>query len=218
MRPIVTSVGPLASASATNIRTASGVAAAGNLTLNGSLVTAGVAILDAARRILFTTTANETTKTILLAGTNWAGDLISETVTLVNTSTVASVLDYKTVTSAYCSAALTGNLSIGTNGVAASPWVRLDDYGASYISVQARVSGVVNYTLQQTLEDPNSPTSPVAAADVLWQNINDSDAVAATTSVETNYMFAPTWCRVLLNSQTNPGYVTVTYLQSGTPI
>jgi len=84
--------------------------------------------------------------------------------------------------------------------------------------VQARVSGTVNYTLQQTLDDPNSPTSPVSPANVLWQNINDSGAVAATTSVETNYMFAPTWCRVLLNSQTNPGYVTVTYLQSGTPI
>jgi hypothetical protein len=218
MRPITVTVGPLASASATNIRTASGVTGAGNLTLNGSLVTAGVAILDTPRRILFTTTADETTKTILMAGTNWAGDLISETVTLVNTSTVASVLDYKTVTSAYCSAALTGNLSIGTNGVAASPWVRLDDYGASYISVQARVSGTVNYTLQQTLDDPNAPTSPVAPADVLWRAINDPLAAGATASIETNYMFAPTWCRVLLNSQTNPGYVTATYLQSGTPI
>ena len=81
MRPISVTVGPLVAPSATNIRSSSGVSGAGALVLNGSLVTGGVAILDTPRRILFTTTADETTKTALLTGTNWSGNPISETVT-----------------------------------------------------------------------------------------------------------------------------------------
>lgn len=212
MRPITVTVGPLASASATNIRTVSGVGAAGNLTLNGSLVTAGVAILDTPRRILFTTTSNETTKTILLAGTNWAGDLISETVTLVNNSTVAAVLDYKTVTSAYCSAALTGNLSIGTNGVAASPWVRLDDYAPHGVAIQCTASGTVNYTVQQTLDDPNVPGTNMTPATMTWVSSSDTNVVGATATQQTNYNFTPVFARVLLNSGT--GTVTATFLQA----
>ena len=213
MRPITVTVGPLASASATNIRTASGVAGAGNLTLNGSLVTAGVAILDTPRRILFTTTANETTKTILLAGANWAGDSISETVTLVNNSTVPSVLDYKTVTSAYCSAALTGNLSLGTNGVGGSPWVMLDPWALPAVAVQINVSGTVNYTLQQSLDDPNDPTNPTTAASMTWIDSADTEVVAATTAQQTNYAFTPRYVRVLLNS--GAGSTTATIIQSG---
>ena len=216
MRPITVTAGPLAAADADGIAQAQNPAS--TFTLNGALVSGGVAQLGAPRRVLITTTANETGVTFTVTGTNLAGDVLTEALVGVNNTTTYTTLDFYTVTSVTNSTTLTGNVTIGTNGVGGSPWVRIDDYGASYISVQARVSGTVNYTLQQTLDDPNSPTSPVAAADVLWQNINDSDAVAATASVETNYMFAPTWCRVLLNSQTNPGYVTVTYLQSGTPI
>lgn len=213
MRAIVTTVGPLASANATNIRTASGVAGAGNLVLNGSLVSGGVATLDVARRILFTTTANETTKTILLSGTNWAGDLISETVTLVNNSTVASVLDYKTIISAYCSAALTGNLSIGTNGVAASPWVYMDPWALANIAIQCTVSGTVNYTVQTTLDNPNSPTDLVLPSAVTWVASNDTDVVGATTTKQSNFFFVPAYARVLLNS--GSGSVTMTVAQSG---
>ncbi len=215
MRPITVTAGPLASADADGIAQAQNPAS--TFTLNGALVSGGVAQLGAPRRVLITTTADETGVTFTVTGTNRSGDVLSEAVTGVNNTTTYTTLDFYTVTSVLNSAALAGNVTIGTNGIGGSPWVRLDDYGASYISVQARVSGTVNYTLQQTLDDPNSPTSPVAAADVLWQNISDAAAVSATASVETNYMFAPTWCRVLLNSQTNPGYVTVTYLQSGTP-
>jgi hypothetical protein len=215
MRPITVTAGPLAAADADGIAQAQNPAS--TFTLNGALVSGGVALLGAPRRVLITTTGNETGVTFTVTGTNLAGDVLTEALAGVNNTTTYTALDFYTVTSVTNSAALTGNVTIGTNGVGGSPWVRIDDYGASYISVQARVSGTVNYTLQQTLEDPNGPVSPVSPANVLWQNINDSGAVAATTSVETNYMFAPTWCRVLLNSQTNPGYVTVTYLQSGTP-
>lgn len=212
MRPITASVGPLAAASATNIRTASN-GSAGALTLNGSLVTNGVAVLDTPRRILITNAADETGKTIVLTGTDRADSTQSETVTLGGIGSAPSVLDYKTLTSAVLSANSAGNLSIGTNGVAASAWVYLDPWALSNVSIQINVSGTVNYTVQQTLDDPNSPTNPVAAADVTWVSTSDTLAVAATTSLQTNYLFTPQYARVLLNS--GNGTVTATFLQSG---
>lgn len=212
MRPITVTVGPLTSASATNVRTASGVLAAGAVVLNGSLVSGGVATFDKARRVLFTTTADETAKTVVLTGTNNAGNPISETVTLVNNSTVASVLDYKTLSSVVTSAALTGNLSIGTNGVAASPWIMLDPW-AGGVGFQCTVSGIANYTVQQTMDDPNSLTNSVAAADMTWLPCADTAVVGATASQQSNYNFPPIYTRVLLNS--GSGSVTMTVNQMG---
>ncbi len=113
-----------------------------------------------------------------------------------------SVLDYKTLNSVVISAALTGNLSIGTNGVAASPWVMFDPWAPEGIAIQATVSGTVNYTLQQTLDDPNAPVNPVAVASVAWLSSSDSNVVAATTTQQSNYNFTPAYARVLLNSGT----------------
>jgi hypothetical protein len=211
MRPITVTVGPLVAASANNIALTQTPASA--VTLNGSLVVAGVAILDTPRRVLITTTGNESSKTFTIVGTNWSGSSISEVMTGPNATTGASVLDYATVTSITISATAANALTVGTNGVAASPWVNLDPWSNSYIAIQCTVSGTVNYTVQQTLDDPNSPTSPVAVASMTWVSSSDPAVVAATTTQQTNYAFTPIWSRVLLNSGT--GTVTAKYVQSG---
>jgi hypothetical protein len=71
----------------------------------------------------------------------------------------------------------------------------------------------VNYTVQSTLDDPNDPTNPVAVSSVVWINSSDAGAVAATTSIQTNFAYTPTYARVLLNSGT--GSVTATFAQAG---
>ena len=215
MRPITVTAGPLTAPSATNIRTASGVAVAGPVVLNGSLVSGGVATLDTQRQILFTTTADETAKTITLVGTNLAGAAIGEIITLVNNSTVASVLDYKTLISGSTSAALTGNLSIGTNGLAGSPWVALDPWAVPPVGVQVDVSGTVNYTVQITYDDPNSPTNSVAPQNVAWASSADTNLVAQTATKIGSLANTPAFARLLLNSQTNPGFATATFSQPG---
>lgn len=212
MRPITVTVGPLTSASGTNVRTASGVLAAGAVVLNGSLVSGGIATFDNARRVLFTTTADETTKTAILTGTNWSNNPIGETITLVNASTVASLLDYKTLSSVVVSAALTGNLSIGTNGVASSPWVMFDSWASPAIALQVAVSGTANYTVQQSLDDPNDPTNPVAAASMAWVNSSDTNVVSVAATAQSNYAFAPRYARILLNS--GSGTATATFIQA----
>lgn len=170
------------------------------------------ATLDVARRLLFTTTADESANIATITGTDWAGGPITENLTLVSGSTVASVLDYKTVEKVTMSAAAAGNISIGTNGVAASQWVRLDGWAPSYTSIQCNVSGTVNYTVQTSLDDPNNLIAPVSPGSMVWINTSDTSVVAATTSQQSNFLFMPLWARVLLNSGT--GSVTATFQQS----
>lgn len=211
MRPIFATVGPLTTASANAICLSQTPSGAGALTLNGALVTGGVAILDTARRILITCAGNETGKTFLITGTAANGKVQTETLAGPNATTVQSLLDFKTVTSITISAAAAGALTVGTSSVASSRWLRLDNWAFPQVAIQCDVSGTVSYTVQQTLDDPNSDTLPVAPTAVNWLNHPDTALVNATTTVQGNYGYAPLFVRVLLNS--GSGSVTMTLVQ-----
>lgn len=212
MRKITVTVGPLVAASSNNI-VLTQTPTAGLVPLTGSLAVNGIATLDTPRRVLITSTGNESANTFTITGTNWSGQIISEQLAGPNATTAYSVLDYATVTSIKISNNAVSALTIGTNGVAGSSWVRLDEWALPTVSIQANVSGTVNYTIQQTLDDPNSPTNSVAPSSVTWLSSPDAAAVAATTSIQTGYSYPPTFVRVLLNSGT--GLVTMTVVQSG---
>lgn len=168
------------------------------------------ATLDQPRRVLLTFSADETGTDFVVTGTDRYGNPISETVG--GTATTASTdLDFKTVESISISAAAAGAIIIGTSGVAASDWVRFDDWTQNMLSIQANISGTVNYTIQSTLDDPNSPTDPVALADITWFDSNDSNLTAETVARQSNTQIMPTYARVLLNSGT--GTVTATFSQ-----
>ena len=184
-------------ASANNIALSQTPGAAGNLTLNGSLVSGGVATLDTPRRVLITTT--DTTHTFTITGTDVTGQVRSENSGLVS-ATYQSVIDYATVTSVSINGAATAAVTVGTNGVASSAWVRLDSWAAAQTSIQCNVTGTVNYTVQVTNDDPNDPTSPVAVTAVNWLSSNDTNVVNAAASYQSNFAFTPTFARVLLNS------------------
>src|SRR5580693_4409788 len=149
------SVGPLAAGSATAIRTASTIAAAGPIVLNGTLASADgtTATMDNARQVLITFAGNETGHNYFLTGTLTGGGAASETIAGTTAGIVTSKLSYKTVSFSTDSAS-TGNVSIGTNGVAESGWIQFDRYAVGGAAVQLTASGTVNYTLQQTLDDP----------------------------------------------------------------
>jgi len=213
MQAITVSI-QLATADDNGICTTQKPAAGGvqSLVLNGALVTDGVAYLGSTRRVLITSDANDSVRTFTITGTNWCGDIISESLTGPNTAAVYSVLDYLTVTSITISDNAVGNLIVGTNGIGGSPWVRLDDFALSNISVQCNVSGTVNYTVQSTLDDPNDPFYPVAPANMTWIASSDLAVVAANSSQQSNFLFTPRYVRILVNSGT--GSVVATYLQA----
>lgn len=108
--------------------------------------------------------------------------------------------------------AITVTVSDASGGVKYTPWVRFDDFAPSNISIQCKVTGTANYTVQSTLDDPNDPFNPVAVNSVTWVNSSDTAVVAATTTQQSNFLFAPKFARVALNS--GNGSVTATFLQS----
>lgn len=213
MRPITVTVGPLASASANAIALSQTPLAAGAITLNGASVVNGVAVLDTPRQALFTFAADETGHNFIVTGTDWAGDTISETVAGTTAGTVATVLSYKTIMSITISAAATGALTVGTNTIADSQWVRLDEWASPTVSIQLTVTGTVNYTVQQSMQDPNSPTNAVTVSAMTWVSSPDPNAIGASTTLATYFNAAPLWAKVTLNS--GSGSVSAVFSQLG---
>lgn len=157
----------LVAASANNIALSQTPGAAGNFILNGSTVVNGVAVLDTARQVLLTFAASEVGHNFTLFGTNASGTPISEVIAGTGIGTVASTLNYKTITRIAISAAATGAITVGTNTVGASDWRNLN-LGVSPFNVGLAVviTGTVNFTVNYTYEDPGAPvgTVPVAFA------------------------------------------------------
>lgn len=169
------------------------------------------ATLDQPRRVLLTFVANEAGTDFVVTGTDRYGNPITDTVA-GNASTNSTVQDFSTVTGIYATAALNDNVTVGTSDVAGSDWVRFDDWAPNYISIQCVKDGTVNYTLEYTLDDPNSATDPVNSNDITWVVSDDTDVVNATTSAVSNFLFAPTFARITLNS--GDGSVRAKFLQS----
>jgi len=201
MRAISVSVGPLASAANNNIATSQTLAAAGALNLNGTLASGGVATLDTPRRILIHSTGNDTSLTWTIVGTNWAGNAISETIAGANNGDAAPVLDYLTVTSITGNKAAAANVYVGTTTIAASPWVRFDEWAMPAAGAQFQVTGTANFTFQASNDDPNSLINSVSPYSMVWDS-SISPAVGVTANMTITMPSAPLWGRVLLNSGT----------------
>lgn len=105
-----------------NVLAAQAVAAAGNATINGALAASGVATLDCARSLqMVSTNAGDTTQTVTVYGTDVFGRVTSQVKTLNGTTIVNFTKAFKTVTRVAVSAALAGNLSMGTTDVLGLP-------------------------------------------------------------------------------------------------
>lgn len=107
----------------------------------------------------------------------------------------------------------TVTVSDASGGVQYSSMVRFDDFAPSNISIQCNVTGTVNYTIQSSMDDPNDPISPVAVGSMVWIDTSDLVGVGATTSIQSNFLFAPKFARIKLNS--GSGSVRAVFLQSG---
>jgi len=205
MRPYVYTLGPIATADANGIAQAQNPAGAGELTLNGALVVDGVALLGDARRVLITAAADESDRTFTITGTDWFGNSISEEITGPNATTTYTNSDFLTVTSVVTSGAGSGNIEIGTNDIASSPPMILDYMARPQVSLQVAVTGTVNWTVQQTLDNVFN----VDEEDIVWLDHSDTNMVAQTVNRQGNYAFVPFATRITLNSGTGSLVYTV---------
>lgn len=184
--------------------------AGGDLDLDGILVTDGVADLTSQRQVLFTFAADETGRTFVVYGTDDQGISISESVAGTATTAV-TLLNYNTVTRITIDAASAGALTVGTNGVGATPWQIVNWHVAPMnFGFAGLVTGTVNYTVQYTMEDPGG-TYPNGSEIPTAFNITDLASKSADTAAGWTTPIAA-W-RVQVNSGT--GSVTVAVLQAG---
>lgn len=213
-RTVVVSAGPFAAASATRFVNAVTPTSGTALTLLTNTVDA------VQRRILLTVGSEGADRTLLLTGTNAAGNVISETVAVPASSagTIISALDYLTLTSALPGGAgWTAALNLGTVATVtsgSSPWVRLDEYGFGPVDIEVDVSGTVNYTVEYSGDDPNLmlPQIAVPPASMIW---TAGTLAAQTTSKRDQLTAAPKWARITANSYTTTGSAKMNITQLG---
>lgn len=210
MRATTLTAGPLATASANNICMSQTPSAA--FTLNGSTVASGVATLDTPRRVLFTFVDAEAGKLITIIGTTWGGTPVTEVLTAVSASTAYTAMDFLTITSIRTATALAGAVTVGTNGIGSSRWMRLDEWAPAQATVQATVTGTVNYSLQTAMQDPNSATDPVLPYLVTWMDSLEPMVVGSATSQSSYFTNAPRWVKATVNS--GSGSVSVVVAQN----
>lgn len=169
----------LAAASATAVCASQTPGGAGNMTINGGSASGGVATLDVARRVLFTTAANDSAHTVTVTGTDRYSQPIIETVKLANTGTAYTLQDYKTVTQIAISAAATGAITVGTNGIASTAWLALDHHISAF-DVGLTVNfgaATANVTVEGTVDKIDK-----AAVDSAPTGNGDSSAAGLATS------------------------------------
>jgi hypothetical protein len=150
----------LAAAVSNGIALAQQPLAAGALTLNGALVSGGVATMDVGRRISIASTGSDASVVFTITGTDNTANqnIISETITgVVSGTPVASLGNYKTITRVTSSAGTAGNITVGTNTVGSTVWL-VFDFLRNPFNVGGGITGAAatTYTLEVTYDDPNS--------------------------------------------------------------
>lgn len=95
-------------------------------------------------------------------------------------------------------------VSDASGGTKNSNAVVLDYYGRPEVSLQVVVTGTVNYTIQQTLDNPLT-----AGATITWFNHPDANMVAQTVNRQGNYAYIPTAVRIQQTSGTGSAVLTV---------
>lgn len=123
------------------------------LTLDGVLVSGGVATLDYARRLAVVSDGADSGITFTVVGTDADGYALTEVITGPAATTVESVGYFKTVTSVTSSGAGAGNITVGTVDEIATQTIPvrwMAEYGAT---VNVDVTGTINFTVQETFDD-----------------------------------------------------------------
>ena len=193
----------LAAASANNIALSQSPSGAGNLTINGSTATGGVATLDVPRRVLITTGGDDSSLTYTVYGTGFNGLSLVEAVPGPNHTTGYTAHDFATVTRVAISGASSSTVTVGTNGIASSIPIIMDTIvnPATYGCACIVGTGTVNYTVEISYDDfaplwDLNANTPVyfAASGFSAQSTNQNGTIAGPCSL----------IRLTVNSGTDP--------------
>jgi hypothetical protein len=207
MRPIV-QTRQLAAGGAFSVAQDQQLGAAGDLTLDGTLVVDGVAQLGSQRRVILESAGNISATNFTITGTDDSGAIISETLAGPNATTIPTELSFSTVTQIAADASFATDVEIGTDGVGASQTVPLDQYQTPFnVSLGIVITGTVDVTVEFTFDDvfgdfpgPHS-----------W--IAHPDLTGITADADATFISPVSACRLLTNS--GDGEAVLRIIQAG---
>lgn len=141
-------------ASGTSVAAAQLLNASGVITLNGVLVSGGVATLTVPA-VLTAFSEKSATVNFVVTGTAPNGASQTETLAVTASGTVTGSLSFATVTSVVADAATSATISLGNGVPGYTAWIPLDIYTPNQVTnISAKASGTVNYSVEYTNEDP----------------------------------------------------------------
>lgn len=159
-----TIVKALVAASANNVAVSQSLAGAGNLLINGSAASGGVAVLDSQREIIITSAGDDTSLTWTVIGTDDTGNPIKDIFAGAN-GIATSNLNFKTAASIFGSKATASTVTAGTNTIGASPWKIFGDKIATpNLALTASLVGTANYTVEYTQQPFLAPITTTGAS------------------------------------------------------
>lgn len=178
-----------------------------SLTLDGALVSGGVATFSAAQTVTITSAGNDTGRTFTVTGTNADGAAETEAITGASGGAASSTKFFKTVSSIVVDANTAGAVTAGITAVGVSKWIKLDYHKTIFnVGIGVAVSGTVNYTVQHAFTDPEAGANvPVA--------FNHADLASQTATADGNYAFPVRAVRIKHNS--GDGTSTLVLIQAG---
>jgi hypothetical protein len=91
---------------------------------------------------------------------------------------------------------ITVSTTNATAGTTYSSKVRMDSWAAAQSIIQVDVTGTATYTVETSMDDPDSPTNPVPVASMTWINCADGAVVGKTASAQGVLAATPTFVRI----------------------
>lgn len=191
MQPITVTVGSFPTADTDAIVAPETLLAAGDLTL-----TTDPFVLNPPRHVTVTSVGDDSGLTFTIYGTTYNGTPIVETVTGPNAATATTTMDFATVSRIAVSGATADDVEAGFAQSGASRWVRTDSFANAQTVLHVKVDGTVSYSVETSMDDPDSPTHPVAVTAMTWLNCADSAVVSKTVNAQGSLSVTPTFLRI----------------------
>lgn len=100
-----------------------------------------------------------------------------------------------------------------SGGTTYSRKVRMDSWANPVSIIQVDVTGIATYTVETSMDDPNSPTDPVAEGSMTWINCSAASLVGSNANAQGILTATPTFIRV--KQTAGNGSTTMTVAQFG---
>lgn len=213
-RPITQVVSPVAD-DPNGISTTQTPAAGGvqNLTITGDLASGGVATFSQPQHVTISSAGIDTTRVFTITGTDRNGVAISETITGVNTATVAGLLNFATVTQISVDDDTAAAITAGVDGTCEGGWIPVDSRDDIFnigFSVAISAGGAMTYGIEHTYDD-------IEAGDFVENDavlFDHPSVTAETTNQDGAYTNPISAIRLNITAHTG-GSATLRLLQAG---